>query len=434
MKRVLFSPVGGTDPISANNMYDGALLHISRCYQPDVIYLYLSNEILGLHEQDNRYMYCLQGLDEMQGRHTEYHVIKRPDLVDVQDFDTFYPDFQEIIHAILQEQGDDIELLLNISSGTPAMKSALMVINTLEEGICKTIQVSTPIRKMNEHTHKGYDVETLWELDEDNRDDYENRCKEVRCPSLQQIHQERVICKLLLDYDYAGAYAAAQMLPEAVTKDYIDLLYMAHRRLLLDSKEVDKVLQNDTGYVMPVRDGRIRKTFEYALILQVKLKRCEYADFIRGLSPLLFVLFSEILKRQANVDWTKYCNKAGDKWDYYGNANTPVMQALVKAKGDFRGGYVYSSHLCVLIEELCSDQNVVMLVKELRAVEQELRNEAAHQVISVTEDTIKDKTEKTGDQIMRMIRQAFAPAGINVRSEQWDSYDDMNQVIIQRMG
>ena len=58
-KKVLFSPVGGTDPISMNNMRDGSLLHICRYCKPDVVYLYISAEMLKFHKADNRYLYCL---------------------------------------------------------------------------------------------------------------------------------------------------------------------------------------------------------------------------------------------------------------------------------------------------------------------------------------------------------------------------------------
>lgn len=58
MKKVLFSPVGSTDPIS--NQRDGALLHIARVYKPDIIYLYLSKEMCELSDKDNRYIYCLE--------------------------------------------------------------------------------------------------------------------------------------------------------------------------------------------------------------------------------------------------------------------------------------------------------------------------------------------------------------------------------------
>ena len=49
MKKILFSPIGGTDPIS--NFRDGAMLHICRIYKPDIVYLYLSKEMCEFQEK-----------------------------------------------------------------------------------------------------------------------------------------------------------------------------------------------------------------------------------------------------------------------------------------------------------------------------------------------------------------------------------------------
>ena len=56
MARILFSPIGNTDPITNN--YDGAMLHIIREYRPDKVYLYLSKDIVNKEEKDHRYSYC----------------------------------------------------------------------------------------------------------------------------------------------------------------------------------------------------------------------------------------------------------------------------------------------------------------------------------------------------------------------------------------
>ena len=125
---ILFSPVGGTDPISLSNCHDGSLLHICRNYRPDKVILYMSKEMLDYQEADDRYMYCLTRLDRMQNRNTEYAVIERRELTRVHEFDYFYQDFRGIIREIYDELDDTDTLLINISSGTPAMKSGLLVL------------------------------------------------------------------------------------------------------------------------------------------------------------------------------------------------------------------------------------------------------------------------------------------------------------------
>ena len=93
-KTILFSPVGGTDPISWSNGYDGAMLHIARVYRPDKIILYLSAEILALHKK----VYCLEKLARLQNRAMPaIEIIERPELRNVQHFDIFFDEFWERI-------------------------------------------------------------------------------------------------------------------------------------------------------------------------------------------------------------------------------------------------------------------------------------------------------------------------------------------------
>lgn len=48
-KTYLFSPVGNTDPIKYFD--DGSMLHICRKYKPDIMYLYLSREMVKNHKK-----------------------------------------------------------------------------------------------------------------------------------------------------------------------------------------------------------------------------------------------------------------------------------------------------------------------------------------------------------------------------------------------
>ncbi len=445
-KTILFSPVGGTDPISSTNFRDGSMLHICRCYKPDMVYLYMSGEILQFQKQDNRYTYCLDRLGERLAHHFEYEIIERPDMKNVQEFDPFYSEFRQIIFRILKNMDDSDTLLMNISSGTPAMKSALLVLKTLGEFSCKAVQVSTPDAAMNSHeghaAHKEYDLEDMWGLNDDNLDDFPNRCSEVKCPTLTQIQQEGYIRKLLDEYDYAAAYEIAKLLPCDLTANYIELIKMASRRALLDFSGVDKILQKDTRFALPVKSSEERKLFEYALNLNLKLCRCEYADFIRGITPLLFDLYERILSRHAKIKLGDYCTTDSNgkrQWSAEKLQDTGVLKALQYEYPQFRFGDVSSAHLEVLIvskdSPFASDfsSDVKQVVESLRSVEGKLRNIAAHQIISITEETIKKNTGFTGNEIMSDIKQAFIFAGFLIKKEYWNSYDYMNKVIIDEM-
>ena len=171
MSYVLFTPVGGHDPIAS--FHDGAVLHICRVYRPEKVYLYLSHEMLERSRQDDRYRLSLEKLQQQLGCKMEIHQIERDELTQVQLFDTFYTDFDQLLREIHNENPGST-LLVNLSSGTPAMKSALNVISVLAQYPMQAVQVSTPNRRENpkDEDPKDYDVETFWECNQDNEADF----------------------------------------------------------------------------------------------------------------------------------------------------------------------------------------------------------------------------------------------------------------------
>lgn len=439
-KTILFTPVGGTDPISASNCYEGAVLHICRYYKPDKVILYMSREMLENQEKDNRYLYCLERLEKLQNRTIEYEIVERRELSNVHEFDYFYKDFRAIIQNIYASMKEGDSLLLNISSGTPAMKSGLLVLQTIGEFPATLIQVATPEKGMNEHIHKGYDVETLWDLNQDNLPDAKNRCKEITCPSLKKIKQEEIIKKHIEAYDYNAALSVTETMKQEDVRKYRSIIELASRRVLLDFAGVDKIARQTGFDCIPVKASSDRKLFEYALNMDVRLKRGEYVDFIRAITPLLVDLFELVLKKQCSVDINDYCEVKKYKrvsrrqWSESKLQKTEVKQVLDKAfQGKFNGTDIYAVHLKYLIDHFSDNSTLKELVEKLRSVEEQIRNDAAHDVISVTEETIIQKTGFTSTKIMQMIQNLFYYTGISVKKEYWKSYDEMNMRILKEI-
>ena len=86
----------------------------------------------------------------------------------------------------------------------------------------------------------------------------------------------------------------------------------------------------------------------------------------------------------------------------------------------------------VLIEHFSSDSQLKELTGNLRLVEEKIRNTAAHDIVSVTEKTIESRTGFSATKIMQMIQRLFMYSGIKIKKEYWDSYDQMNQAILQQ--
>ncbi len=431
-RRILFSPIGGTDPIKY--FRDGSMLHICRHYRPDVIYLYLSQEMMEFHKKDNRYLDAIERLGTFLEHHFETILIERDELTEVQQYDFFYKDFREEIRKIENEMSEGEELLINMASGTPAMKSALLVMATLAEWRFKPIQVSTPKKGMNEEhdDRKEYDPALNWELNEDNEKDAPNRCEEVECLNLIKMLKVEAIKKHITAYDYAAALAVATEIKDDISEDAYCLLEIADARAKLDLKKISKLFKKEYD-IYPIKEGDKQKIFEYALVLQMKIDKQEYCDFIRGITPLTVDLLEKILKKECGINLSDCTTENRDgvaKWDTQKLKKLGIFQILNEAYSNgFKGGSVYSTHIEKIIASKSSNLTLKQKVKDIVDIEQKVRNPAAHEMISVTEEWIKKETNKTPRQIMSEMEYLIEKSGIHVKKADWKSYDDMNNKI-----
>lgn len=454
-KRVLFTPVGGTDPISWNNWREGAILQICRKYKPDCVFLYMSAEILAKQNEDQRYTYCLEKLSESIGHRIEYKIIERPSLKEVQQFNYFYEDFFNILAELEKELGKEDELILNVSSGTPAMKSCLMVLSSLTKLRCKVVQVVTPEKKMNEHTHPDVDIRELWELNLDNNpEEYEDRTEEVSCPWIIADQKKKLIRTHVLAYDYEAAAGVNEQMPLNKDGSFVQLIRAAAERKLLNYGNMVNILKEvgeESDVFRPVRADEKRVLFEYALSLDLRQKRGEYADFLRALTPIITELFIQILKKGGRINITDYYSYNSDKlkrWEKGKIAGTEIERIMMRIQqwnagkkawvfkdygNELKSDYIFSYQLFNLISKYLdgAPHEIIDLCGKLRIIEEQ-RNRVAHEMVGVSDEFIKAKVGYSSREIMEIVKKLlfYVDGGFK---KHWDSYDQMNEFILERM-
>ena len=431
-KKILFSPIGGTDPI--RYFRDGSMLHICRHYRPDLVYLYLSHEMMEFHRADNRYIDALERLGVLLDHRFEIRLIERDELINVQQYDVFYQDFRNEILKIENEMEEGDELLLNMASGTPAMKSALFVMATFAEYRFQPIQVSTPKRKMNSEyeQREAYENKIAWERYEDNAKDAPDRCTEVKSLNLMQMLQTEIIKKHISAYDYTAALEVARGIRDGISEDAFCLLQIMDARVKLNRTQIRKLTIGKTYDIYPVKGENDQKIFEYALVLQMKVKKEEYADFIRGITPLVVDLLEMILSSRCHIDLKNCCETDGDmlRWDKNKLKQAGLLDLLnSKYRGNFTGGPVYSGPIAKIIEYKCRDTALIRNVNEITRIEGKVRNVAAHEIVSVTDEWFQTKTGKSAKEIFQILKFLIEKSGIPVKEADWNSYDRMNQEI-----
>lgn len=110
-----------------------------------------------------------------------------------------------------------------------------------------------------------------------------------------------------------------------------------------------------------------------------------------------------------------------------------ILDILNQKFYPFRYGPVYSAHLLEIIQKKCTDTLMVQRIQELVNIEQNVRNVAAHNIVSVTPEWIKERTGKSVDDIFWILKYVCEQVKINTRKENWNSYDSMNKRIIDEL-
>lgn len=441
--KVLFSPIGMTDPVSQKNLNEGSLLNICRFYEPDKIYLYMSKEVMEFHEKDDRYIKCLERVYKYLGKNFEYEIIDRSELEEVQIFDFFYKEYRDILYKI-HEENPGAEILLNVSSGTPAMKSALFVLCALFNFPMTPVQVSTPEKKSNSESEENPLDDFLGLIDEimTEPEVYGDRTEIAIKENLNFELSKDIIKNHLEKYNYSAAFEVAQMTREFLSEKSYYLIAAAFYRNNLNRQGVldNLKLANDKFEFYESHDLFL---VEYILYLSINIKRNMLLEFIRGISPVLDLLFKRAFELESGIDLDNYLtNKKGKvSWNKKKLLSDKNGEKILKVLNESYNGFTFkntasSDNYLKLMESDdfgISERFITKKAEKLRDIEKDGRNKAAHQIVSIDDNFLKRETGYNSEEILNRIIDFVQDIKLGIKKEHWNSYEIMNEKIIESL-
>lgn len=196
--RVLISAVGDTDPF--RNFHDGALIHIARKYRPEKVILIFSEHTAKKQGNIEKALFSIAPDYEPE------LIIHDPIISDneVHIFDVMFQRFSDILQEYYTKED---EFILNLSSATPQIKSALFVINRLNGINVKAVQVSSPEHASNENIGHDNDenIDELIEVNEDNKVNFIDRTIEDNAKKFNQALLKKTARDFIEKFDYKAA-------------------------------------------------------------------------------------------------------------------------------------------------------------------------------------------------------------------------------------
>lgn len=285
--KILISAVGTTDPISNN--HDAALLHIARNYRPDKIVLVYSQEMLVKQDLINKVLLSIEG----------YNPIIEIDSTILNNDEVFLFDkMYEVMGLIVQKYtNDDDEIILNLSSGTPQIISALFALNRINDYNTQAIQVATPKKGANKEYKDLTDseIDALIVENQDNSLDFVDRSIKDKSEKFTQALVKRHLRSLIASFDYQAAEAIINR------KEYNKLLSKKRiayiREKLNDFSRVFKnqsILSDILSF--PLDDSQ-KKALNYYLLIDVLKEREHIADVLIKAKSLAEFVIEETIKK-----------------------------------------------------------------------------------------------------------------------------------------
>ena len=209
-------------------------------------------------------------------------------------FDKMY----EVMGLIVQKYtNDDDEIILNLSSGTPQIISALFALNRINDYNTQAIQVATPKKGANKEYKDLTDseIDALIVENQDNSLDFVDRSIKDKSEKFTQALVKRHLRSLIASFDYQAAEAIINR------KEYNKLLSKKKiayiREKLNDFSRVFKnqsILSDILSF--PLDDSQ-KKALNYYLMIDVLKEREHIADVLIKAKSLAEFVIEETIKK-----------------------------------------------------------------------------------------------------------------------------------------
>ena len=404
MDDILFTCAGTSDPVRGNR--DGGILHIMRYYHPKRVYLFLSQQIADLEAQDHRFEKTFQHMQEVcaaQG------IVYQPSLFmhnsqlcDASKIDLVEKPLLEYFTSVAAEN-PNCRILLNLSSGTPQMKTLMQFLAVDSPYHVLGVQVDGPqqnkkdqSRTDNETYNVDYELATNFDDEPDCLPEGErrNRTSEPEMFAIKHQRHRHQLLKLLERQDYDAMLDMSQNLP----KQLQTLLQHLNARNNLQSEEAYKLSKElmDLGfplYPAMKSDSHYRDLSEYYLLLRNLQKLGRYSEFVLRLNPFLTELLYTLLMQTEFASYLKKSNGRIDVATDVLNSKQPELMKRLQAEAqrtllDYKNFSIFLGISMLLVTDTLSDahQNFLRACNALNTAQ---RNTAAHQLHAVLEEDIK---------------------------------------------
>lgn len=420
--KVLFSPIGNTDPWNHN--YDGAMLHIVRHYKPEYVYLYFTESIWeGTERIPGRKSFDWESIVQSVSPTTKVKLIIE-NITHEHDFDSYKETFHDHIQQIRYSH-DEPEILLNVTSGTPQMESTLCLeyITYPEQKLC--IQVAAPDPSNNGMRHFANPSRQLEELAEVNQRELNaaTRSRVINIISFREAMIRSQLKEFIKHYDYEAAYHLINENPEFRNSKILKEELLALTKQIKTHTVFPEIIEKYTN-----KD--LQKVLLHYLLLNMRYKRQDVAETLIRVKSIA----EYILRYYIDQKWPGFIiDKKGKPYITHNTSKNSALVGkyklyLLQQGKNFDAKYTVSLPAYIDIIAAIDPKSPFLNASQSIININDLRNSIAHQLEPLKLESKKnmEKIKKAVEAIPTMISHSFP----DMRKEDFDFLEYKNEKLI----
>ncbi len=374
---------------------------------------------------------------------------------DAHSYDAFAVNFLKICNDIKGKHPAS-RILLNISSGTPQMETALCMIAISDPAGYQAIQVPSPERGPSRapmFNPENDFVEDWYEQDMDNLEDTPSRCQIPELLNFRRPIIQMQILSLIRNYDYSGACQLYENARDNFTDSVGVLLNHARERLNLGYKKAEKLAEKNglKDVLYPAKRSDINSLIDLFNSMKIKQYRGELNDFALRLEIMTEYLGIYILEYIMRVKLDDITIKQKAKSSYIMKLDKEKCERKIQGIGDYldeqfpNTGFEWNKplnsitivHMVTFLSRSKEDGKYKEMAAEMMKwveLSAGIRNPAAHTIISINEDMFRSYYGKKSADLCRSMQHVLLQVfGTEAKKEAFDIYSIINDMIEKEM-
>lgn len=412
--KILISAVGDTDPI--RNFHDGPLLHIVRVYRPEKIVLVHSERSLTKHD---KLVKALKSIKDYSPEIIQDGGVL-PD-AQVAIFDKMY----DTVSSIVKKYISDDEIILNISSATPQIISAMFAVNRISDFNVTAVQVVTPQHKSNEglrHDNQE-DIDTLIETNLDNQSDYENRTLEDTGMKFSLDLTKRNLKALIDNYDYQGALELLRALKLPKKQESFSNIKELRKKLTEISDTIKIQGMPDKIVKAKLLSNQAKSALNSYLNIDRNHKQGNIAEvLIRVKSLVEFILENYLNNHFLDVITYKEDGKPFLNASKYPEILKKFQENAKKRDQEYHSGYLSLHGYIGILKFFEPNHDLLKHIYDIQEINQ-VRNQVAHSLQAFDRKNLKKVSSAV------FASKQILLASFDIDNHWFSFYEDLNQEI-----